>query len=133
MSFLYGNVRELQMGMTTSTRQIGGVTVVDIKGPIVLGDGSPSVRDVVFELLSHGQKQILLNLGAVSYVDSMGLGSLVGALVTARKQGGELKLLNVSAKVTYVMQITKLYAVFDIVKDEDSGVKSFDHSAVAAA
>jgi anti-sigma B factor antagonist len=120
------------MSMTTRTRQVGRVTVVDIKGPIVLGDGSPSVRDVVFELLSQGQKQILLNLGAVSYVDSMGLGSLVGALVTARKQGGELKLLNVSDKVTYVMQITKLYAVFDIVKDEEAGVKSFGQSAAAA-
>jgi anti-sigma B factor antagonist len=118
------------MSMTTRTRQVGRVTVVDIKGPIVLGDGSPSVRDVVFELLSQGQKQILLNLGAVSYVDSMG--SLVGALVTARKQGGELKLLNVSDKVTYVMQITKLYAVFDIVKDEEAGVKSFGQSAAAA-
>jgi len=126
-------LRRLAMSMTTSTRQIGGVTVVDIKGPIVLGDESASVRDVVFELLSKGQKQILLNLGAVSYVDSMGLGSLVGALVTARKQGGELKLLNVSDKVTYVMQITKLYAVFDIVKDEETGVKSFGRSVVAAA
>jgi len=120
------------MGMTTSERQVGAVTIVDIKGRIVLGEESASVRDVVFEILAKGQKQILLNLGAVSYIDSMGLGSLVGALVTARKQGGELKLLNVSDKVTDVMQITKLYTVFDIVKDEETGVKSFGQSAAAA-
>jgi anti-sigma B factor antagonist len=120
------------MSMTTSTRQVGGVTIVDIKGRIVLGEESASVRDVVCDLLSKGQKQILLNLGAVGYIDSMGLGSLVGALVTARKQGGELKLLNVHDKVTDVMQITKLYTVFDIVKDEEVGVKSFGQSAAAA-
>ena len=121
------------MGMTTSTRQIGAVTVVDIKGRIVLGEESASVRDVVFGLLAKGQKQILLNLGAVNYIDSMGLGSLVGALVTARKQGGELKLLNVSDKVTDVMQITKLYTVFDISNDEAAGVASFDQSSSATA
>jgi anti-sigma B factor antagonist len=120
------------MGMTTNTRQVGAVTVVDIKGRIVLGEESASVRDVVSELLSKGRKQILLNLAAVSYIDSMGLGSLVGALVTARKQGGELKLLNVSDKVTDVMQITKLYTVFDIVKDEETGIESFGQSAAAA-
>jgi len=76
------------MGMTTSTRQVGGVTIVDIKGRIVLGEESASVRDVVRDLLSKGHKEILLNLGAVDYIDSMGLGSLVGAFTSVRKQGG---------------------------------------------
>jgi anti-sigma B factor antagonist len=121
------------MSMTMSTRQVGGVTIVDIKGRIVLGEESASVRDVVSGLLSKGQKQILVNLGAVDYIDSMGLGSLVGALVTVRKQGGELKLLNVNDKVIDVMQITKLYTVFEIGKDEAASVKSFGQSTMATA
>src|SRR6202521_1948551 len=115
----------LPMGMTTSTRQVGGVTIVDIKGRIVLGEESASVRDVVCDLLSKGHKEILLNLGAVDYIDSMGLGSLVGAFTSVRKQGGELKLLNLTSKVTDLMQITRLYTVFDIMNDEAAGVNSF--------
>ncbi len=119
------------MNMTTSTRQVGGVTIVDIKGRIVLGEESASVRDVVCDLLSEGHKHILMNLGAVDYIDSMGLGSLVGAFATVRKQGGELKLLNLTNKVTDLMQITKLYTVFDIMNDEAVGVKSFGTAATA--
>ncbi len=119
------------MSMTISTRQVGGVTIVDIRGRIVLGEESASVRDVVCDLLSKGHKQILLNLGAVDYIDSMGLGSLVGAFVSVRKQGGELKLLNLTNKVTDVMQITRLYTVFDIMDDEAVAVKSFGQSAAA--
>jgi anti-sigma B factor antagonist len=120
------------MGMTTSTRQVGGVTIVDIKGRIVLGEESASVRDVIRDLLSKGHKEILLNLGAVDYIDSMGLGSLVGAFTSVRKQGGELKLLNLTSKVTDLMQITRLYTVFEIMNDEAVGVKSFGQSAAAA-
>jgi anti-sigma B factor antagonist len=120
------------MGMTTSTRQVGGVTIVDIKGRIVLGEESASVRDVVRDLLSKGHKEILLNLEAVDYIDSMGLGSLVGAFTSVRKQGGELKLLNLTSKVTDLMQITRLYTVFDIINDETAGVKSFGQSKAAA-
>jgi anti-sigma B factor antagonist len=120
------------MGMTTSTRQVGGVTIVDIKGRIVLGEESASVRDLVCDLLSKGHKEILLNLGAVDYIDSMGLGSLVGAFASVRKQGGELKLLNLTNKVTDLMQITRLYTVFDIMNDEAVGVKSFGQSTAAA-
>ena len=121
------------MSMTMSTRQVGSVTIVDIKGRIVLGEESASVRDVVSGLLSKGQKQILVNLGAVDYIDSMGLGSLVGALVTVRKQGGELKLLHVNDKVIDVMQITRLYTVFEIGTDEAASVKSFGQSTMATA
>jgi anti-sigma B factor antagonist len=120
------------MSIAMSTRQVGGVTIVDIKGRIVLGLESASVRDVVCTLLSRGDKQILLNLGGVDYIDSMGLGSLVGAFVSVRKQGGELKLLNLTNKVTDIMQITKLYTVFDIMNDEAAGVKSFSQSTAAA-
>jgi anti-sigma B factor antagonist len=120
------------MSKTISTRQVGGVTIVDIRGRIVLGEESASVRDVVCDLLSKGHKQILLNLGAVDYIDSMGLGSLVAAFVSVRKQEGELKLLNLTNKVTDIMQITKLYTVFDIMNDEAAGVKSFGQLTAAA-
>jgi anti-sigma B factor antagonist len=120
------------MSITTSTRQVGGVTIVDIKGRIVLGEESASVRDLVCDLLSKGQKQILINLGDVDYIDSMGLGSLVGAFVTVRKQGGHLKLLNVNDKVIDVMQVTKLYTVFDIMDNEAQAVASFGPSSAAA-
>jgi anti-sigma B factor antagonist len=120
------------MSITTSTRQSGGVTIVDIKGRIVLGEESASVRDLVCDLLSKGQKQILINLADVDYIDSMGLGSLVGAFVTVRKQGGHLKLLNVNDKVIDVMQVTKLYTVFDIMEDEAEAVASFGPSSTAA-
>jgi anti-sigma B factor antagonist len=121
------------MSLTTNTRQVGTVTIVDIKGRIVMGEESAAVRDMILGLLSKGNKQILLNLAGVEYIDSMGLGSLVGSFATARKQGGDLKLLNVNDKVTDVMQITKLYTVFDIAKDESAAIKSFSQSTAANA
>ena len=120
------------MNMTTSNRQVGGVTIVDISGRIVLGEESAAMRDMICDLLSKGHKQILLNLGAVDYIDSMGLGSLVGAFATVRKHGGELKLLNLPDKVADLMQMTKLYTVFEIANDEAAGVKSFSQSKAAA-
>jgi anti-sigma B factor antagonist len=119
------------MNLTTNVRQVGGVTILDIKGRIVMGAESAAVRDVIANLISQGNKQILLNLAGVDYVDSMGIGSLVSAFTSLRKQGGELKLLNVNDKVTDVMQITKLYTVFDIATDETAAVKSFGPSAAA--
>jgi anti-sigma B factor antagonist len=120
------------MSMTTNTRQIGGVAIVDISGRIILGEESASVRDVISNLLSEGHKQILLNLGGVEYIDSMGLGSLVGAFATVRKQGGELKLFNLPDKVADLIQITRLYTVFDVLSDEAAGVNSFGQTKAAA-
>ena len=121
------------MKMAASTRQVGGVTVVDISGGIELGEESAALRDLVSELLNNGHKQILLNLGAVHYIDSSGLGTLVSSFTSARKQGGELKLLNLTDKVTDLMQMTKLYTVFDIKNDEAVAVKSFGQSTAATA
>ena len=121
------------MKMTASTRQVGGVTVVDISGRIELGEESAAVRDLVSKLLSNGHKQILLNLGDVNYIDSSGLGALVSSFTSARKQGGELKLLNLTDKVTDLMQMTKLYTVFDVKNDEAVAVKSFGQSTAATA
>jgi anti-sigma B factor antagonist len=120
------------MNMATGNRQVGGVTIVDISGRIELGEESAAMRDMIGDLLSKGHKQILLNLGAVDYIDSAGLGSLIGALASVRRQGGEVKLLNLPDKVVDVMQITRLYTVFDIVNDEAAGVKSFGQSKAAS-
>src|SRR6266480_3649948 len=119
------------MHMTTSTRQVGGVTIVDISGRVVLGEESAALRNLVCDLLNKGHRKILFNLGDVNYIDSSGLGSLVSAFTSVRKQEGELKLLNLTNKVQDVMQIAKLYTVFDIMDDEDAAVKSFGQSAAA--
>jgi anti-sigma B factor antagonist len=121
------------MKMTASTRQVGGVTVVDINGRIELGEESAALRDLVSKLLSNGHKQILLNLGDVNYIDSSGLGALVSSFTSARKQGGELKLLNLTDRVTDLMQMTKLYTIFDVREDEAVAVKSFGQSTAATA
>ena len=119
------------MTMTTTTRQVGGVTIVDISGRVVLGEESAALRNLVGDLLNKGHKKILFNLGDVNYIDSSGLGSLVSAFTSVRKQEGELKLLNLTNKVQDVMQIAKLYTVFDIMDDEEAAVKSFGQSAAA--
>ena len=121
------------MNMTTSTREVGGVTIVDISGRIVLGEESAALRSLVGDLLSKGHKKILFNLGDVNYIDSSGLGHLVSAFTSVRKQDGELKLLNLTKKVHDVMQITKLYTVFEIMDDEAAAVRSFGHSSTATA
>lgn len=113
------------MTMKSSSRQIDGVTVLDLSGRITLGEGSVILRDTIRDLIGRGQKKILLNLGDVSYIDSSGIGELVSAFTTVRNQGGELKLLNLTKKVHDLLQITKLYTVFDIKDDEANAIKSF--------
>jgi anti-sigma B factor antagonist len=111
--------------MKASTRQVDGVTIVDLSGRITLGEGSVILRDTVRDLLGKGQKKILLNLGDVSYIDSSGIGELVSAYTTVRNQGGDLRLLNLTKKVHDLLQITKLYTVFDVKDDETTAVKAF--------
>ena len=111
--------------MKASTRQLEQVTIVDVSGRIELGEGSSIIRDTVKELLSRGQKNILLNLGDVTYIDSAGLGQLVSSFTSVRNQGGELKLMNLTKKIRDVLQITKLYTVFDVIDDESAAVAAF--------
>jgi anti-sigma B factor antagonist len=111
--------------MKSSSRQIDGVIVLDLSGRITLGEGSVILRDTIRDLIGRGQKKILLNLGDVTYIDSSGIGELVSAFTTVRNQGGELKLLNLTKKVHDLLQITKLYTVFDIKDDEATAVRSF--------
>ena len=113
------------MSMKASTRQIDGVTVVDLSGRITLGEGSVILRDTVRDLIGKGEKKILLNLGDVTYIDSSGIGELVSAFTTVRNQGGELKLLKLTKKVHDLLQITKLYTVFDVKDDEALAISSF--------
>ena len=113
------------MTMKASSRQVNGVTVVDMSGRITLGEGSVILRDTIKDLLGKGQKKILLNLGDVTYIDSSGIGELVSAFTSVRNQGGELKLLNLTKKVHDLLQITKLYTVFDIKDDETAAVGAF--------
>lgn len=113
------------MTMKASTRQVNGVTIVDLSGRITLGEGSVILRDTVRDLLGKGNKKILLNLGDVSYIDSSGIGELVSAYTTVRNQGGDLRLLNLTKKVHDLLQITKLYTVFDVKDDETSAVRAF--------
>lgn len=113
------------MNLKVSTRQVDGVSIVDCSGRITLGEGSVVLRDTVKDLLNKGHKKILLNLGDVNYIDSSGIGELVSAYTTARNQGGELKLLKLTKKVHDLLQITKLYTVFDVKDDETAAVKAF--------
>ncbi len=113
------------MTMKSATRQVNGVTVVDLSGRITLGEGSVILRDLVRDLIGKGNKRILLNLGDVTYIDSSGIGELVSAFTSVRNGGGELKLLNLTKKVHDLLQITKLYTVFDIKDDEAAAISSF--------
>ena len=112
--------------MQTSTRQVDGVTIVDLSGRITLGEGNVILQNTVRDLVDKGNKKILLNLGNVNYIDSSGIGALVRTHTTIRSQGGELKLVNLSKRVHDLLQITKLYTVFDIRNDEAVAVQSFD-------
>jgi len=113
------------MSLKTSSRQVDGVTVLDMSGRVTLGEGSVVLRDTIREVLSKGNKKILLNLGDVTYIDSSGIGELVSAFTAVRKEGGELKLLNLTKKVHDLLQITKLYTVFDVKDDEATAISSF--------
>jgi anti-sigma B factor antagonist len=121
------------MDITTSTRQTGEVTIVDISGRIVLGEESAALRDLIMKLMDKGDRKILLNLAGVNYIDSSGLGALVSAFTSVRKQGGELKLVKLTDKVDDLMEITRLYTVFDIADDEAAAVKSFERKTAAGA
>jgi len=109
-----------------STRQVGDVHVMDVEGRITLGEGSSALRDALRQMVGSNKKKILLNLGEVSYIDSSGIGELVSAFTTATNQGGQLKLLNLTKRVKDLLQITKLYTVFDVHDDEAAAIRSFN-------
>jgi anti-sigma B factor antagonist len=116
---------ELSVALAIASREVDGVTVLDLSGRITLGEGSVQLRDAIRDLIGKGQRRILLDLGDVNYIDSSGLGELVSAYTTAKNQGATLKLLKLTKKVHDLLQLTKLYTVFDIYDDEASGIASF--------
>ena len=113
------------MALTIASREVDGVTVLDLSGRITLGEGSVQLRESIRDLISKGSKNILLNLGDVNYIDSSGLGELVSAYTTSKNQDAKLKLLSLTKKVKDVLQLTKLYTVFDIYDDEASAISSY--------
>ncbi len=113
------------MSVKLTTRQVGDVTVIDAAGRITLGEGSSTFRDTVRDLASSGHQKLLLNLGDVSYIDSSGIGELVSGFTTVTNHGGQLKLLNLTKRVKDLLQITKLYTVFEVYEDEAAAVRSF--------
>jgi anti-sigma B factor antagonist len=113
------------MSMKLTTRDVGGVSIVDLSGKITLGEGGVALRDEVRKLLAEGKKKIVLNLAEVNYIDSSGLGELVSAYTAVKNAGGELKLLSLTSKVRDLLVITKLVTVFDVKDDEASAVSSF--------
>ena len=113
------------MSLKFQTRQVDGVTILDLSGRITLGEGSVTLRDAVKEALNKGDKHVLLNLANVDYIDSSGIGELVSAYTSMKNAGGELKLLHLTKKVHDLLQITKLYTVFDVRDDETTAVGSF--------
>ena len=115
------------MAFRLTTREIAHVEIIDVVGRIVLGDELGKVRDAVGKLVEQGRRKIILNLAGVDYIDSSGVGELVSCFTTVRNAGGELKLLKLSPKVRDVLNITKLYTVFDIKDDEFKAVRSFDY------
>jgi anti-sigma B factor antagonist len=111
--------------MKAITRQVDSVSVVDLSGRITLGEGCSQLRELIRDLLAKGHKNILLNLGEVTYIDSSGIGELVSGFTAVSNQGGHLKLLNLTKKVQDLLQITKLLTVFDVHDDEAKAVASF--------
>ena len=113
------------MALTIASREVDGVTVLNLNGRITLGEGSVQIRDAIRDLIGKGQKRILLDLGEVNYIDSSGIGELVSGFTAVRSRGGELKLLHLTKKVHDLLQITKLFTVFDVYTDEPTAVGSF--------
>jgi anti-sigma B factor antagonist len=117
--------------MQIAERTIGDVVVLDVKGRVQLGEGDEMLKDKVNSLLNQGRKKIVLNLADVPYIDSAGLGEVVRTFTTVSRQGGQLKLLNLTKRITDLLAITKLLTVFDTYDSEQEAVQSFSASAKA--
>lgn len=113
------------MSAKLTTRQVGDVTVIDASGRITLGEGSTTFREKIKELGAAGAKKVLINMGEISYIDSSGIGELVSGFTTITNAGGSLKLLNLGKRVQDLLQITKLYTVFETFDDEAAAIRSF--------
>jgi len=113
------------LALQGTNREVGDVVVIDFSGKITLGEGSAVLRKLVRELVERGHRKILLNLADVDYIDSSGIGELVSAYTAVRGVNGEMKLLQLTKRVHDILQITRLFTVFDVQSDEDIAVQSF--------
>jgi anti-sigma B factor antagonist len=111
--------------MTITERKNGGITILDVEGKILLGEGDVQLNKKIADLIGRQETKILLNLSQVPYMDSGGLGEVVRSFTTVKREGGELKLVGVTARIKDLMTITKLHTVFDIFDTEAEGVASF--------
>ena len=109
--------------MQISEKHSGSVTVIDLSGKITLGDGDMQIKDTIHSLLHRGRKHLVLNLAQVSYVDSAGLGAIVSAYTTTTREGGMLKLANVSKRLQDLLSMTRLLSVFERFDSEDEAVR----------
>ena len=116
--------------MQIDQRTTGDVTILDLKGKITLGEGDELLTDKVNSLVNQGHKKIVLNLAEVPYIDSAGLGEIVRTYTTVSRQGGSLKLLNLTKRITDLLAITKLLTVFETFESEGDAVKSFTAAKV---
>ena len=117
--------------MTIQERVVGSVTVLDLNGKLVLGDGDTLLKDKVHSLVFQGRKQIILNMGGVAYVDSSGLGALVASSVTGKNNGSQIKLVSLTKRLQDLLAIAKLLTVFDCYDSEDEAINSFTAQATA--
>ena len=117
------------MSLKANVRRAGDVAIVDLAGRITLGEGSGLLRSTIKDLVNGGQKNILVNLKEVTYIDSAGLGELVGSYASVTNMSGNIKLLNPQAKVHDLLQVTKLYTVFVTFDDEAAALRSFASAA----
>ena len=115
--------------MQIEERSAGDVIVLDLKGKMTLGEGDELLKDKINSLLQQGRKKVILNLDGVPYIDSAGLGQIVGGYTTLARQGGTLKLLNLTKRITDLLSITKLLTVFETYDNEADAVRSFASSA----
>jgi anti-sigma B factor antagonist len=115
--------------MVIEERIIGDVTVLDLKGKMTLGEGDELLKDKINSLIHQGQKKLLLNLEGVPYIDSAGLGEIVRTYTTVSRQGGNLKLVNLTKRITDLLSITKLLTVFETFDSEPEALKSFQAQA----
>jgi anti-sigma B factor antagonist len=113
------------MSVKLTTRQVGDVTVIDAAGRITLGEGASAFRDLIRDLAAKGEKKLILNLSEVSYIDSSGIGELVSGFTTVTNHGGQLKLVGLSKRVKDLLQVTKLYTVFEAFEEEADAVRTF--------
>ena len=117
------------MSMTLRTREVNGTMIIDLSGRLTMGEPCAAVREEVLDEIGHGSRKILLNLADVSYIDSSGLGQLIGSNATVVNAGGRMKLLNLQNRVQDLLQVTKLLTVFDTYTSETAALRSFAAAA----